>query len=991
LRAGCLGLGIALLLLGPPGSGATAAEGGAIADALRVARNRYVEGSFDQSAEAARAALDDDPADLEALDALSCALAATGEEAAAEKELRAWAAKAPGKPGPAIAIADLVAARDPAAAEALYREALAAGAPAPGVAMRARIGLAAALLERGAPAEAEKELRAVFDLYRAADDDALTAADFRAMARAALLAERVPALRKEHARPFAKDARDFYQTAWKKAPGDPDLLVAWARIYAEKWDLPEARRLAKEAVKLAPRHAAGHALLAEIALQDLYGGTKKYEEAAEELETALAINPRYAPAWTLRAELLVTDGLYDEALDALAKALDARPLDLRAAGDRAGILLLTDRAAAAEAVEKAVLARAGPSPRPSGGQGAGSGDGGAGPQAAEFHARLAALLDAKFRYGLAYRYAKQAVEDDPEYWPAYAQLGLAAMRTGDEAEAKRYLEKAADADPFDLFTLNLLTLLRYLGREFVTEKTPHFVLRMHRDEAPLLGPEIEPLMERCWEELSRRYGVTVDTPILLEVFPNLQDFSVRAVAHRFIPASGVTFARVVALASPHALPPGTHGWGRVLWHELAHVATLERSGYRVPRWLTEGISVFEEQKGDPAWTREWDEMLVDALERGRLLPIRELDQGFSKPRFPNQVMLSYYQGGLICQFIEKTWGFPAILALLDGYRAGKPLPENLAQALGGISPEEFDARFFAFARACFAGVTYRAPCETEDALAALRRATKARPGDVDALARYALAAADMRRWADAEGAALQLEKLAPGNGDAKLALAAVVEHRGDPDRAAALAAEAVAAGTRDPLGAQLLRLRYFAEKDPKTGARRDLRRAIAAAEAAHALFPRLAGPVGTLVELYAEASEDEKRAALLETLAELEPNDAATRLELAKRAWERRDLPPMKRWTHEVRFIDPFSPTLHALLAGIAVLEGRVDDAERRLAVTKALAEKPGSRRALETLAPLLREVQLALEKARGGGTAPPGEAPPDAPGAPGGPDRGLR
>src|SRR5207249_2162170 len=114
------------------------------------------------------------------------------------------------------------------------------------------------------------------------------------------------------------------------------------------------------------------------------------------------------------------------------------------------------------------------------------------------------------------------------------------------------------------------------------------------------------LLDRAWGELSARYEVKLDSKILVEVFPNLNDFSVRAVAHRFIPASGVTFARVVAIASPAAFPPDFHGWGRVLWHELAHVATLERSSYRVPRWLTEGISVFEESKGHRAWVREWD-------------------------------------------------------------------------------------------------------------------------------------------------------------------------------------------------------------------------------------------------------------------------------------------------------------------------------------------------------------------------------------------------
>jgi tetratricopeptide (TPR) repeat protein len=950
-----LALPLALLFAAPP---ARAQDAGAEATrtAVRVARNRYCEGAYDRAAEAARAALDDAPDSLDALEVLSRSLAATGEEAAAERELAAYREKSPGKGAPALVLADLVLARDPHAAADLYREA----AKDDAVRLRARIGLAAALAAEGARGDEEKELRQAFDAYRRTDDGTLGAGDFCALARAALLAERVPALQKEHARPFAKDARDFFESAWKKAReaneagADPDILIDWARIYLEKWDLPEARRLLKEALHRAPRLAAAHALEAEAMLSDFFGGTEKYDEAREALDTALAINPRYAPAWTLKAELFVTDGLYDEAVEALEKALAARPLDLRAAADKAGVLTLREEQAKAQAVAAEVTARGKP-------------------QAAEFYTRLAALLDSKFRYRDAHRVAREAIERDPDYSPAYAQLGLAAMRAGDEDEAREFLTKAADADPFDLFTSNLLTLLKYLGSEFETTKTDHFILRLHKSEAAVLKPYVLALLERCREDLSKRYEVSFDWPVLVEVFPDLQDFSVRAVAHRFIPASGVTFARVVAIASPHALPPGTHAWARVLWHEMAHVATLERSQYRVPRWLTEGISVFEEQKGDPAWTREWDEMLVDALARGRLLPIRELNQGFSKPRFPNQVMLSYYQGGLICQFIEKTWGFPAILKLLDGYRAGAPIAENLAAALDGIAPEEFDRRFLAFARETFKDVQFRARCHGEEQLADLRREARAHPADKDVTARYALGAADMQRFADAEAAAVKLEKLDPGNGDSKLVLALVAAHRGDKPRAVELAAAALAAGTRDPLEANLFRAEYFAAQDPKTKQPRDIRQAIAALEAAHALFPRMAWPIDTLVGLYEEASDDAKRAAMLEVQAVTEPNNAAARIALARRAFEARDAAALARWNRETIAIDPQSAMLHALLAAECALDLKLEFGEEELAIAKSLAATP---REAAALAPLLEEVRVALKNARAVPASPPPAAP---------------
>ncbi|HVY61811.1 MAG TPA: tetratricopeptide repeat protein, partial [Planctomycetota bacterium] len=628
---------------------------------------------------------------------------------------------------------------------------------------------------------------------------------------------------------------------------------------------------------------------------DLFGGTAKYDQARDEIEAALATNPSFAEAHVLQAELLVTDSLYDEALAALDLALAERPLDLRALAEKAGILRLRDELPAALALEKQALAR---------GKLAG----------AEFCWRLAALLDAKFRYLDADAYAAKAVAIDPDCSAAYGQLGLSAMRVGDEATARKYLEKAHDADPFDLFTFNQLKLLDTLERDFETTRTDRFILRVHKSEARAMRPYLLALLDRAWTELSARYQVKLDTPILVEVFPNLSDFSVRAVAHRFIPASGVTFARVVAIASPAAFPPGAHGWGRVLWHELAHVATLERSSYKVPRWLTEGLSVFEESKGSPAWVREWDVDLVDALDRGRLLPILQLNQGFSKPKFPNQVMLSYYQGGLICQFIEQTWGFDALLRLLDGYKQDLPMANNLARALDGTTPEEFDRRFLEHARRCFADVKYRAPCADEATLAALRKRARERPGDADAVGAYALGAADMKRYADAEAMAGQLRKLDPTSGDAALAEALVARHRGEYDRVAPLAAAARAGGTRDPLLAELLQAEHYAARDPKTGKVRDLRKAIAALESAHGLFPRNPAYIEQLGALYREAGDEPKRLAALRQAAELQPNDAVARLELAKVAREAQDWATARRWLEEVLWIDPRPGIVHAWL-----------------------------------------------------------------------------
>ncbi|MBI3725596.1 tetratricopeptide repeat protein, partial [bacterium] len=304
-------------------------------EALRYARSRYEAGSYAEAAEAARAVLEDEPRNLGALDVLARALGAVGEEETAEKELRRVLAQTPSATAAALVLAESLTERGALDKTIpLFEQAKAE----PALAIRAGAGLARVLLEADRRDDAARELKTVFAAYQQAADESLGADDLRSLAHAALLAERIPALAQEHVRSFAIDARDFFQRSFRRDKEQTDLLVEWAQIYEEKWDLVEARRLAREALKRNPRHARAHALLAETLLLDPFGGTAKYDQARDAIAAALAVNPRFAEAQVLSAELLVTDALYDDAISALKLALESRPLDVRALAEWAGIL-----------------------------------------------------------------------------------------------------------------------------------------------------------------------------------------------------------------------------------------------------------------------------------------------------------------------------------------------------------------------------------------------------------------------------------------------------------------------------------------------------------------------------------------------------------------------------------------------------------------------------------------------------------------------------
>ena len=95
---------------------------------------------------------------------------------------------------------------------------------------------------------------------------------------------------------------------------------------------------------------------------------------------------------------------------------------------------------------------------------------------------MAADLAARnYRFDEAVALTRQAVALDPSNTRAFGDLGMHLMRTGDEAEARRALERSFKYDPFDRVTFNLLTLLDKLEK-FEVIREGDLILKLHPDE-----------------------------------------------------------------------------------------------------------------------------------------------------------------------------------------------------------------------------------------------------------------------------------------------------------------------------------------------------------------------------------------------------------------------------------------------------------------------------------------------------------------------------
>jgi tetratricopeptide (TPR) repeat protein len=461
-------------------------------------------------------------------------------------------------------------------------------------------------------------------------------------------------------------------TAADSADLEPRLRVG--DLFLEKYNAPEARRSYESVLALAPKNAAALLGLARVLA---------FEGRPDALATArrsLAADPGFAPAHVFLARSHLEAEAYDSAQTAAARALAADSSAVSAwavlgavawlRGDTTGFV----RARAAAARYE---------PRP-----------------ASFYVDLADAAARHRRYAAAVDFARDAVRLDARSARGLGALGTNELRIGAIDSGRAHLERAFALDPFHVWNKNTLDLLDVL-RGFHSTRSGRFHILTPPDETALLTLYLAPLLDSAYEALAARYGYRPPPPVRLELYRRHADFSVRTVGLAGLGALGVSFGTVLAMDAPSARERGSFNWGSTAWHELAHTFTLGLSDHRVPRWLSEGLSVLEERRARPGWGADVSVDFLGALQSGRLRSVSTLNDGFVRPTYPQEVVFSYYQASLVCEMIEADWGAAALPALLVAFRNGWELPAAVRRALR-VEPAELDRRFDAWMRSKFA-------------------------------------------------------------------------------------------------------------------------------------------------------------------------------------------------------------------------------------------------------------------------------------------------
>jgi cellulose synthase operon protein C len=452
-------------------------------------------------------------------------------------------------------------------------------------------------------------------------------------------------------------ANSFFRQAASLSPRDPRVQVAWGELFLEKHNKLEAAKSFQAALAIEPENPAALVGLAWTVLDE------QPPTAMASAIRALAVNPSFGDAHLVLATLALDNSRFDGATAAIAQALETNPRHLRALALRAAAAYLNDRQADFDAEVARVLE--------------------INPRFGEVFRVAGEHAARHYRFEEAAALAKSAIETDPDNVSAHADLGMHLFRLGEEDEARESLARAFSADPYDIVTYNVLNLLDKL-ESFDTFEDGLLVVRLHPDESEVLAGLVLPLAQEALTDLSSRYGFEPEGTVLVELFPEHDDFAVRSLGlPGLIGALGACFGRVVAMDSPRARPPGSFSWAATLWHEMAHVVTLQMSRQRVPRWLSEGISVFEEARARPEWGGGRDLPYAVALEQGERIPLRNLDGAFSDAR---TVSLAYTQASLLVEHIVEEHGESALRGMLLAYGNGL----NTENVLSEVLDTDFD-------------------------------------------------------------------------------------------------------------------------------------------------------------------------------------------------------------------------------------------------------------------------------------------------------------
>lgn len=517
------------------------------------------------------------------------------------------------------------------------------------------------------------------------------------------------AFRDASQRQRAADAKNQIMLLLQSSPSryaSRDNLVAAGRFFAMQGE--DARKILEafyDRVRDAdPEHVEAYIATAELALQkgdykvaaDTLAAAQRFEEAdpripyllarawesgdpekaSGSIRAALGMNPEHVPSLIYQADAAIDRELYPEAEELLRRVLSINVHQQQAWALMAVLAHLKGQFERESLLRAAAFSTWADNPL--------------------VDHLIGKKLSQKYRFEEGAEYQRKALELDPSYADARFQLAQDLLRLGNEDVGWEVARLAAEQDEYNVVASNLLTLRERI-KGFSVLEADGIEVRMDAMEASIYGAAVLELLTEAKQVLCQKYDVKPREPIVVEIFPEQKDFAIRTFG---LPGGagflGVCFGRVITANSPASQGERPSNWQSVLWHEFCHVVTLEKTKNRMPRWLSEGISVYEETQRSGAWGESMSPVYREMLLSDSLTPVTQLSSAFLNPPTPIHLQFAYYQSSLVIEFLMQKHGLDAIKGILNDLGNGLIINDAMARNIGSL--QKLDAEFLKFAR-----------------------------------------------------------------------------------------------------------------------------------------------------------------------------------------------------------------------------------------------------------------------------------------------------
>lgn len=461
----------------------------------------------------------------------------------------------------------------------------------------------------------------------------------------------------------------FFDTARKLRPDLVDNYLVAADLALSKSDFGLVVKEAQAGLQRHPENAELHYRLA----RGLWNSDREAAQAA--LQQTLKINPNHFETLLFQADHAIDLEDYDRASKLLDTVLRINARHEIALAFKSVIAHLRGDFETEKAFRQKALSSWSLNPR--------------------VDYTIGRKLAQKYRFREGATYQRSALEMNPEFIPAKIELAQNLLRLGQDDEGWALVSEANQLDAYNVLMHNLQSLYDEISTYRSLEQDG-IIVRMSQQEADLYGPEVLDLLLDAKQKLTEKYDYQFDQPVIVEIFPRQEDFAIRTFG---MPGGigflGVCFGHLITANSPASQAETPVNWKSVLWHEFCHAVTLGKTNNRMPRWLSEGISVYEERLRNPASGEKISPTYRQMMLSDDLTPVSELSAAFLRAKSPTHLQFAYYQSSLVIEYMIEEYGIETLKKILVDLGAGIPINEALQRYTGSLALLDRDFKAYA--------------------------------------------------------------------------------------------------------------------------------------------------------------------------------------------------------------------------------------------------------------------------------------------------------